>query len=555
MPSEGNGLPPHPTDPSAIKSILNPIESEETRTSSVVPEAPRSPRPDPSAPIENGIPISTNGTAPPIENQPPPPPPTSSEIANGFDSSLPPLPVDAPVPPSPKAADEPPPELPAGAIPPAVSTPSVITDGLAEPALEAPQSSVPEVTPTPVLPAAPITSKPVAELQSVTPAPDIVETPAVASGSVPAPPAVEPTPAPAPPALEPISAVPTGVVEPAPSPAPAPVDATPAPVEASQLAPSNAMDIDQPESSPSSLKRPGDELEGGDGKRSRDDEIIADQSSLITPSPQPNHPGSLQATPATPALPAPEQAAPPVAGAPAVGVVPIAIPPAPIASGPSTPFTLTQHKHMLNSVRGLKKNKDGVFFLEPVDPVKFNIPAYPQIITNPMDLATVETKLIVSDPRGPPKDKSKMGKWDESKGRYNSVAEVTLDVRQIFWNTARFNGPDHIITQAAKKLDGVFTKMVNNMPLEVSLTCWTAQESRLTVSHSPLPLLHLSHRQPPVPRTREDRPSPTHLPSAAPPKPQIDRNEKYILPLRKISPMRMPRENPNDEMTLSSNGC
>jgi hypothetical protein len=123
---------------------------------------------------------------------------------------------------------------------------------------------------------------------------------------------------------------------------------------------------------------------------------------------------------------------------------------------------------MLNAVRGLKKNKDGVFFLEPVDPVKFNIPAYPQIITKPMDLATVETKLIVSDPRGAPKDKSRMGKWDESKGRYSNVAEITLDVRQIFWNTARFNGMEHLVTQAAKRLDAVFTKNVNNIPPEVS---------------------------------------------------------------------------------------
>jgi bromodomain-containing factor 1 len=106
--------------------------------------------------------------------------------------------------------------------------------------------------------------------------------------------------------------------------------------------------------------------------------------------------------------------------------------------------------------------------LEPVDPIKFNIPSYPVIITNPMDLGTVETKLIVSDPRGPPKDKSKMGKWDQSKGKYNSVADVTLDIRQIFWNTLRFNGPDHMVTQSAMKLDNVLSKMVANMPPEVS---------------------------------------------------------------------------------------
>jgi bromodomain-containing factor 1 len=85
-----------------------------------------------------------------------------------------------------------------------------------------------------------------------------------------------------------------------------------------------------------------------------------------------------------------------------------------------------------------------------------------------MDLGTVETKLIVSDPRGPPKDKSKMNKWDESKGKYNSVADFSRDVRQIWWNTARFNGTEHLVTQAAYRLDSAFTKALNNMPAEVS---------------------------------------------------------------------------------------
>lgn len=457
MSDEANGLPEPPADPSALKSILNPIQSEVATPSSVVPEPARSPQPDPAAPIENGI--------PPIDNQPPAPAVTNGNgTENGFDSALPPLPIDAPVPPSPKAADEPPPELPAGAIPPAVSTPSVITDGMATPGFEVPPPALAEVAPTPVLPVPSIVTEPAAELQSVTPAPEISKTPAVASA-----PTADPISAS--PALEPVSSVPSGVVEPAPTPSqatPTPAAAPSGPVQPT----SDGMDVDQPVSSPSSLKRPGEELEGGDGKRSRDDGSVVVQSSAVAPPAQSEPPAPPASVGATPALTAPQPAAPsaPLApeAAPAIGVVPIAIPPAPVASGPSTPFTLTQHKHMLNSVRGLKKNKDGVFFLEPVDPIKFNIPAYPTIITNPMDLSTVETKLIVSDPRGPPKDKSKMGKWDESKGRYNSVAEVTLDVRQIFWNTARFNGPDHLVTQAAKKLDVVFTKMVNNMPPEVS---------------------------------------------------------------------------------------
>jgi bromodomain-containing factor 1 len=86
-----------------------------------------------------------------------------------------------------------------------------------------------------------------------------------------------------------------------------------------------------------------------------------------------------------------------------------------------------------------------------------------------MDLGTVEQKLIVSDPRGPPKDKSKMKSWDPSKGSYGSVSEVVQDVRQIWENTRKFNGPDHLVTQQAKKLEEVFEKMVKNIPAEVSI--------------------------------------------------------------------------------------
>ena len=61
-----------------------------------------------------------------------------------------------------------------------------------------------------------------------------------------------------------------------------------------------------------------------------------------------------------------------------------------------------------------------------------------------------------------------MNKWDESKGKYKSVAECTRDVRQIWWNTARFNGSQHPVTQAAYRLETAFTKALNNMPSEVS---------------------------------------------------------------------------------------
>jgi len=447
MSNEDNGVTAPSSEPSALKSLLNPIASEGATPSSTVPEPPKSPQPNPAA-IESA----------PIENQALPP-------SNG---DLPPLPTDASVPPSPKAADEPPPVLPEGAIPPAVSTPSVITDGLATPAFENPASAqeplVADAT------SATLAPEPTPEVTAPAPVPETAPAP-------PSEPAPAPSPVPPPPAalLETAPATteppaPTGAIEPTPTPAD-PTTAAPAPPAQLPTVPaSDSMDVDIPETSlASGLKRSGDELEGREEKRTRDDDVAA-------PAPQP--PVQVTAPSAPVAAPVPTEQAPPAPApapaaqapiaAPGVGTVPVVIPPPPVASGPTTPFTLTQHKHMLSCVRSLKKNKDALLFLEPVDPIRFGIPHYPDIITKPMDLSTVETKLIVSDPRGPPKDKSKMGKWDQSKGKYNSVAEVSLDVRQIFWNTARFNGVDHLVTQAATRLDAVFAKMINNIPPEVS---------------------------------------------------------------------------------------
>jgi bromodomain-containing factor 1 len=107
-------------------------------------------------------------------------------------------------------------------------------------------------------------------------------------------------------------------------------------------------------------------------------------------------------------------------------------------------------------------------FLAPVDTVLYGIPHYFKVVKKPMDLGTVETKLIASNPRGPPKDKSKMGNWDESKGTYGSVAEVTEDVRQIWENTRMFNGPDHVVSQNATVCEAAYEKALKNLPAEVS---------------------------------------------------------------------------------------
>lgn len=129
--------------------------------------------------------------------------------------------------------------------------------------------------------------------------------------------------------------------------------------------------------------------------------------------------------------------------------------PAPTANGTSH-ISLNQFKFCQNSLRSLKKLKDAVPFLKPVDAVALNIPHYPTIIKHPMDFSTIERKLNSSNPaRLDPNPQNP---------RYYTVDGFIADVRLIFHNCLVFNGPDHIVTQMGKRIEEVFDRHVKQMP-------------------------------------------------------------------------------------------
>lgn len=132
--------------------------------------------------------------------------------------------------------------------------------------------------------------------------------------------------------------------------------------------------------------------------------------------------------------------------------------PAPATSTPLGAATLSvqQHRFCLSTIRSLKKMKDAAAFLHPVDPVVLNIPHYPSIIKNPMDLGTIERKLTSSNPQ----------KLDTNPNnpRYNNADEFIADVRLVFTNCLTFNGSDHVISKAGKHLESVFDKQIKNLP-------------------------------------------------------------------------------------------
>lgn len=82
------------------------------------------------------------------------------------------------------------------------------------------------------------------------------------------------------------------------------------------------------------------------------------------------------------------------------------------------------------------KNKASIWFQQPVDPVKFGILDYNDIITHPMDLGTIRKKLT-----------------------FNFYATPQLfanDVKLVWQNCYKYNGQDHEISVCAKELQALF---------------------------------------------------------------------------------------------------
>ncbi|KAF1836825.1 Bromodomain-containing protein [Decorospora gaudefroyi] len=111
---------------------------------------------------------------------------------------------------------------------------------------------------------------------------------------------------------------------------------------------------------------------------------------------------------------------------------------------PSTPMTDVQNRFLLERIRNTKKIKVSVPFKDPVDPVALSIPNYPQIVTNPMDLSTMEGKL---------KEK-----------RYTHVRDFMADLDQMITNSELFNNKQHPVTQAGYNLRAYFLKGMGKMP-------------------------------------------------------------------------------------------
>jgi len=93
---------------------------------------------------------------------------------------------------------------------------------------------------------------------------------------------------------------------------------------------------------------------------------------------------------------------------------------------------------ILKIIKENDKNR-GAYFLEPVDPVAHNIPTYHQIITNPMDLGTIEAKMDSNE--------------------VDSPEEFARLTRLVFENAVKFNeNPMNLVHQSARDLLSIFNQ-------------------------------------------------------------------------------------------------
>merc|ERR1719163_1190456 len=104
--------------------------------------------------------------------------------------------------------------------------------------------------------------------------------------------------------------------------------------------------------------------------------------------------------------------------------------------GPTGTAATEELKSCQSILADTMKKPEAAAFLEPVDWKGLGLRDYPQIIKNPMDLGTIETKL--------------------SRGLYADAWEFAEDVRLVWTNAKTYNQPGSGIYMVAENLQKQF---------------------------------------------------------------------------------------------------
>ncbi|CAG7848041.1 Bromodomain-containing factor 1 [Serendipita indica DSM 11827] len=110
-----------------------------------------------------------------------------------------------------------------------------------------------------------------------------------------------------------------------------------------------------------------------------------------------------------------------------------------------------QKRHIEGALKALMKHPAAVPFLVPVDPVQANIPTYFDVIKQPMDLGTIQSKLMASP------------------CAYDTLQSFVNDVDLVFDNCYRFNGLAHSISHLGVQLQTEFQRQMRQLPESANL--------------------------------------------------------------------------------------
>jgi len=91
------------------------------------------------------------------------------------------------------------------------------------------------------------------------------------------------------------------------------------------------------------------------------------------------------------------------------------------------------------------KMKQSHWFYEPVNPIKFGITDYFDIITKPIDLGTIKKKLNYN--------------------AYSNPNDFIDDFKQVFKNSYTYNGEHHEVSVCAKEIELAFEEAIKTQGL------------------------------------------------------------------------------------------
>lgn len=212
-------------------------------------------------------------------------------------------------------------------------------------------------------------------------------------------------------------------------------------------APASAMDIDAPQEPPPAVDTSVDQnmsdAPSSGIVRAREDDDAAEEPSAKRTKTEGDADGDSQPTFENSEPSAASMSAPAPLPAEANGTVEL-IRPQNTPKISSTPITKTQKSFLIEKMKNTKKVKSAFWFTKPVDYVTLNIPHYPNVIKQPMDLTTIEHKL----------------KGDE----YGSVDELVNDFELMVANCFTFNGVNHTASISAQNLRAYFLKQMQMCP-------------------------------------------------------------------------------------------